>query len=78
MTAALSERIPISHLIIDDVAPNNGFLSPEFKSYIEGMIEIQDSKVSTRKEAQDILSKYEKVNETHFRPPALSHFDIDI
>jgi hypothetical protein len=64
MSAALNPDLPIgmlSNLIVADIAPSKGDLSSEFRGYIEGMKKIDASKVSTRKEAQEILLQYEKV-----------------
>jgi hypothetical protein len=75
MSFALDPNLPqgvLSNLIVTDIAPSIGDISSEFRGYIEGMKKIDASKVSTRKEAQDILSEYEKVcaNYSQF-PPAL-------
>ncbi|KAH9063836.1 alpha/beta-hydrolase [Lactarius vividus] len=62
MTVALSPVLPagtIEHLIIADVAPSNAMLSSEFQGYIEAMRQIEKSRVTSRKEAQDILAPYE-------------------
>jgi hypothetical protein len=65
MTVALSPVLPastIEHLIVADIAPSNAsILSPEFQNYIEAMNKIEESKVSSRREAQDILAPYEPV-----------------
>ncbi|KAI0059222.1 alpha/beta-hydrolase [Artomyces pyxidatus] len=63
MAVALSPQLPpqlLKHLVVADVAPARSDLSPEFRGYIDGMIKIEQSRVSTRKEAQDILTPYEK------------------
>jgi len=63
MTFALNPDLPhgmLSKLIVADIAPSKGDLSPEFRAYIEGMKKLEASKVSSRKEAQDILTEYEK------------------
>ncbi|KAI0090360.1 Alpha/Beta hydrolase protein [Irpex rosettiformis] len=49
----------LTHLIVADIAPSKGALSPEFQRYVEAMKKIEDSKVSTRQEAQQILTPYE-------------------
>jgi hypothetical protein len=64
MSVALDPDLPydlLSHLIIADIAPSTGALSAEFTGYIEAMKKIEDSGVTTRKEAQDILTPYESV-----------------
>lgn len=75
MAFALDPNLPqnmLSNLIVADIAPSKGDLSPEFKGYVDGMKKIEASKVSTRKEAQDILAEYEKVRtlaHLHPQPP---------
>lgn len=64
MSFALNPDLPqnlLSNLIVADIAPSRGDLSPEFMGYVDGMRKIESSKVSSRKEAQEILSEYEKV-----------------
>jgi len=64
MALALSPELPkelLSNLIVVDIAPSKGDLSSEFRGYVEAMKKIVRSNVSTRKEAQDILSEYENV-----------------
>lgn len=63
MAFALSpERPPdlLTHLIVADIAPSKGALSSEFSGYVEALRKIEDSKVTTRREAQEILTPYEK------------------
>ena len=65
MTVALSAELPadaIEHLIVADMAPSNAALSTEFQSYIDAMNKIEQSGVSSRREAQDILASYEPVS----------------
>ena len=64
MAVALSPELPadaIENLIVADIAPSNGALSTEFQSYIEAMKKIEQSKVNSRRKAQDILAPYEPV-----------------
>jgi hypothetical protein len=64
MSVALHPDLPeslLSHLIVADVAPSKGGVSAEFKGYVNGMKKIESSRVKSRKEAQDILTEYEKV-----------------
>jgi hypothetical protein len=64
MSVALSSELPqelISHLIIADMAPSKGALSPEFQGYVEAMQKIEESCVTSRQEAQHILTPYEPV-----------------
>jgi len=42
-------------------APISSRLSPTFKQYVEAMKAITDAKLTKRKEAEDLLAKYEKV-----------------
>jgi hypothetical protein len=64
MAVALSPELPddaIEHLIVADIAPSNAELSMEFQGYIEAMNIIEQSGISSRREAQDILAPYEPV-----------------
>ena len=64
MTVALHPDLPVdllSHLIVADIAPARGALSTEFQGYIEAMKKIEDSQITTRKDAQHILASYESV-----------------
>ncbi|KAH9916177.1 alpha/beta-hydrolase [Fomitopsis serialis] len=62
MSVALSPECPpdLKHLIVADISPAKGPLSPEFSGYIEALKKIESSKVTNRKEAQDILKPYEQ------------------
>jgi hypothetical protein len=51
----------LSNLIIADVSPTRAELSGEFKEYIKAMKEIEAKKLTTRKEALDVLQTYESV-----------------
>jgi hypothetical protein len=51
----------LSNLVIADVSPTRGQLTPEFKGYIEGMQKIERMKLKTRKEASEVLENYAKV-----------------
>jgi len=62
MSLALAPSLPenlISNLIVADIAPSRGPLSPEFRNYFKAMTRIEKENVKTRKEAQDILKPYE-------------------
>ena len=64
MTVALDPDLPhdlLAQLIVEDIAPSKGPLSSEFQGYIEAMKKIESSSVTTRKEAQEILTPYEPV-----------------
>ncbi|KAI0775269.1 alpha/beta-hydrolase [Trametes elegans] len=63
MTVALSPDLPsnlLAHLIVADIAPARGALSPEFQGYIRGMKQIEASHVTTRRDADKILREYEQ------------------
>lgn len=65
MAVALSTELPadtIEHLIVADIAPSNAELSTQFQGYIDAMNKVGQSKVSSRREAQDILAPYEPVS----------------
>ena len=65
MAVALSTELPadtIEHLIVVDIAPSYTALSTEFQGYIDAMNKIEQSEVSSRREAQDILATYEPVS----------------
>ena len=62
MSVALSPELPeglLSHLILADIAPSKGRLSPEFQGYIDAMKKIEESNVTNRQQAQHILTPYE-------------------
>lgn len=64
MTVALNPELPdnlLSRLIVADIAPSSGPLSKEFTDYMVAMNKIEESNVSSRKEAQHILQPYEPV-----------------
>lgn len=68
MAVALSAELPddaIEHLIVADIAPSSASLSTEFQGYVEAMNKIEQSKVNSRREAQDILEPYEPVSHQH-------------
>ena len=68
MAVALSAELPddaIEHLIVADIAPSSASLSTEFQGYVEAMNKIEQSKVNSRREAQDILEPYEHVSHQH-------------
>jgi hypothetical protein len=75
MTAALSPELPpetVSNLIVVDIAPSRATsLSDEFTGYFEGMQRIEDTNVSTREDAQIILTEYEAVRQSV--PAAICH-----
>jgi hypothetical protein len=65
MAIALDPELPssaLSDLIVVDIAPSRAAsLSDEFAGYFEGMQKIEDAQVSTRQDAQTILTEYEQV-----------------
>jgi len=75
MAAALSPELPtgaIEHLIVADIAPSSAALSTEFQGYIEAMHKIEQAKVNSRREAQDILAPYEPVRRLAVSPHCYS------
>jgi hypothetical protein len=55
---------PLSHLIVVDIAPSIGSLSPEFIQYIHVMQKIEalpPGVIKTRTDADNILKSYEPV-----------------
>ncbi|KII89681.1 hypothetical protein PLICRDRAFT_137904 [Plicaturopsis crispa FD-325 SS-3] len=63
MAFALNPDLPaelLANLIVADISPAKGDISAEFRGYLEGMKKIEASHVRSRKEAQEILSHYEK------------------
>ncbi|KAF9790734.1 alpha beta-hydrolase, partial [Thelephora terrestris] len=64
MAAALSPELPrnaVSNLIVVDIAPSRAAsLSQEFAGYFEGMQKVEEARVGTRQDAENILTEYEK------------------
>ncbi|KAG9124973.1 hypothetical protein FRC07_009495 [Ceratobasidium sp. 392] len=62
MAFALDPALPkdlLSHLVVVDISPAVGPVSPEFRNYIEAMEEVNAANVTTKKEGEEILKKYE-------------------
>ncbi|GAA5999317.1 uncharacterized protein JCM10292_001198 [Rhodotorula paludigena] len=59
MALALGGCDALSRLVVVDIAPGVGKISPEFRAYLDAMKEIDDAKVMSRKEADTILQKTE-------------------
>ncbi|KAF8589903.1 alpha/beta hydrolase [Ramaria rubella] len=62
MTLALDPTLPpglLSNLIIADMAPSRGELSIFFRNYTDAMLKVENAKVTTRKEANDIIQEVE-------------------
>ncbi|CAE6542776.1 unnamed protein product [Rhizoctonia solani] len=62
MSFALNPSLPegmLSRLVVVDISPAVGPISPEFRRYIDAMKEIDHAKVKTKKEGEEILKKYE-------------------
>ncbi|GAA5916215.1 uncharacterized protein JCM6883_000692 [Sporobolomyces salmoneus] len=59
MALALGGCEPLSKLVVVDIAPGVGKISPEFQAYLDAMKEIDDAQVHSRKEADSILQKTE-------------------
>lgn len=68
MSVALSPECPrdLRHLVVADIAPAKGALSREFSGYVEALKKIEASRVTSRREAQDILLPYEQVRSRAF------------
>jgi hypothetical protein len=65
MALALDPALPkdlLSRLIVVDISPAVGPISPEFRRYIDAMKEIDAAKVQTKKEGEEILKNYESVS----------------
>jgi hypothetical protein len=52
----------IEKLVVVDISPAKGPISSSFLTYIDAFREINSSRVSSRKQADEILAKYEKVS----------------
>lgn len=66
MAVALDQDRPkklLSSLVVADISPIRGKISPEFQRYADGMIELEKMRVKSRKEAFDRLAEYEQVSE---------------
>lgn len=64
MTFALNPETPtdlLKDLIVSDIAPVRAKASADTVSHIQGMEEVEASNVSSRKQANEILEKFEKV-----------------
>ncbi|KAK0522432.1 hypothetical protein OC842_006468 [Tilletia horrida] len=62
--AALSPNLPtdlLTGLISVDMSPKRGALSKEFAGYVDGMQEIERAGCASRKEADEILQRWEQV-----------------
>lgn len=65
MALALDQDRPrdlLSSLVVADISPIRGKISPEFQSYADGMIQLEKMGVKSRKEAFDKLAEYEEVS----------------
>ena len=61
MSQALIEPETIAKLVVVDMSPAKGKISPDYAKYIEGMREIEQMGIKSKKEADVILQKYEQV-----------------
>lgn len=71
MTFALNPETPtdlLKDLIISDITPVRAKASAESISHIQGMEEIEASNISSRKEANEIFEKFEKVSYSRLPP----------
>jgi len=53
----------LSRLVVADIAPNKGALSPEFRIYVDTMQKIEKEGVTSRKEANEYLQAVEPVSD---------------
>ncbi|KAF9026016.1 alpha/beta-hydrolase [Hymenopellis radicata] len=60
MTVALSDPSKLFNLIVVDIAPSKGQMSPEFHLHVRAMREIDELQLKSRKEASYILNEVEK------------------
>jgi hypothetical protein len=64
MAFALSPELPsdmLSRLIVADITPARGELSPEFRKYTDVMLKIEASNIHSRKEANKMIQEVEPV-----------------
>ena len=64
MTLALRPDLPsgiLSRLIVGDISPIRGRMSPDFQRYIDGMRSVENEGARNRKEANDMLKVFEQV-----------------
>ena len=66
MTLALRSPDTIGALIPVDNAPVDATLKSDFTKYVQGLRNIEDAKVTTQAEADNILQKFEEVGK-HFQ-----------
>ena len=69
MAFALSPELPpglLSRLIVADIAPSRGALSPEFRNYTDVMLKIEAAKIHSRKEANEMIQQVEPVSSQPF------------
>lgn len=53
-------------MTVVDMSPGVGKVSDEFANYIAGMKEIESARVHSRKEADEVLKKYEPVRSSYY------------
>ena len=61
MTVALRDPSACANIIAVDNAPVDAALASDFPRYVEGMRKVEDRKVKSQKEADEILEPYAKV-----------------
>jgi pimeloyl-ACP methyl ester carboxylesterase len=61
MALALAEPDALQKLVVADIAPSVGSISPEFTEYVRAMGRVQARKLRTRKEAQQAMRETESV-----------------
>ena len=74
MALALDPRTPphlLRNLIVEDISPIQGSLSPEFTKYAKSMMIIMEMKCKDRKEADALLREVEPVRPLYLASPSL-------
>jgi pimeloyl-ACP methyl ester carboxylesterase len=61
MAAALAAPHALEKLVVADIAPAAGAMSPEFAVYVDAMVRVQEMGLRSRKDAQAVLRETESV-----------------
>ena len=72
MCVALAWPNKVANLIPVDNAPVDAALKSDFGTYVQGMREVTNRKVTKQSEADEILKPYAKVLPPHFLPQVRS------
>jgi len=78
MALALDPQTPpdlLRNLIVEDISPIQGRMSPEFTSYAKAMMRIMEMKCKDRKEAEALLKEVEPVSLFYLASPS-SHLTL--